>query len=341
MRRATAGERGVPGDGLWTDEPGVPLLALTADCLPVALARRIGPAWPCCTSAGAGCSAGSSRQGLRVLGGGVRAAVGPAIGPCCYEVGPEVAARFDRDLVRGGRLDLWTAVERRAAGSRLRARSSGSTSAPPATPSCSSRTAATASRTAARACSPVSPERIRERYAALREAVGPGVTVVAATKYVSVEELGALAEAGVEVLGENRAQDLEAKHARYGDAFRWHFIGHLQSRKAKVVNATCELCHSLSSESAAARLSIPALVEVNLSGEATKSGHRAGGARRIPRALPGCPRADDDAAARRTTRSRRARTSAVCASSPRRTACASCRWARARTGGSPSRRARR
>ena len=118
----------------------------------------------------------------------------------------------------------------------------------------------------------MSPERIRERYAALCEAVGPGVTVVAATKYVSLEELGALAEAGVEVLGENRAQDLEVKHARYGDAFRWHFIGHLQSRKAKIVNATCELCHSLSSESAAARLSIPALVEVNLSGEGTKSG---------------------------------------------------------------------
>jgi len=76
----------------------------------------------------------------------------------------------------------------------------------------------------------------------------------------------------VEVVGENRAQDLEAKHAAYGDAFRWHFIGHLQSRKAKIVNRTCELVHSLSSESAAKRLEIPALVEVNLSGEETKSG---------------------------------------------------------------------
>jgi hypothetical protein len=65
---------------------------------------------------------------------------------------------------------------------------------------------------------------------------------------------------------------MEAKHARYGDAFRWHFIGHLQSRKAKTVNAICELCHSLDSESAAQRLTIPALVEVNLSGEPTKSG---------------------------------------------------------------------
>jgi uncharacterized pyridoxal phosphate-containing UPF0001 family protein len=98
------------------------------------------------------------------------------------------------------------------------------------------------------------------------------VTVVAATKYVSVDELGALAAAGVEVVGENRAQDLEAKHARYGDRFRWHFIGHLQSRKAKAVSDVCELCHSLASESAAKRLAIPALVEVNLSGESTKSG---------------------------------------------------------------------
>ena len=82
----------------------------------------------------------------------------------------------------------------------------------------------------------------------------------------------ALAEAGVAVVGENRAQDLEAKHARYRGAFRWHFIGHLQSRKAKTVNAICELCHSLDSESAARRLTIPTLVEVNLSGEPTKSG---------------------------------------------------------------------
>jgi pyridoxal phosphate enzyme (YggS family) len=106
----------------------------------------------------------------------------------------------------------------------------------------------------------------------VREEVGDAVTVVVATKYVSVDELGLLAEAGVDVVGENRAQDLEAKHARYGDAFRWHFIGHLQSRKAKTVNAICELCHSLDSESAAQRLAIPALLEVNLSGESTKSG---------------------------------------------------------------------
>ena len=118
----------------------------------------------------------------------------------------------------------------------------------------------------------MSADEIRARYERIRNEVGEAVTVVAATKYVSVEELAVLAEAGIEVVGENRAQDLEAKHAVYGDAFRWHFIGHLQSRKAKVVNAICELVHSLSSDSAARRLEVPALVEVNLSGEETKSG---------------------------------------------------------------------
>jgi PLP dependent protein len=113
---------------------------------------------------------------------------------------------------------------------------------------------------------------VRRNYERIRGEVGPDVTVVAATKYVSLEDMAALAEAGVEVVGENRAQDLEAKHAVYGVAFRWHFIGRLQSRKAKVVNRICELCHSLETESAARRLEIPALVEVNLSGEETKGG---------------------------------------------------------------------
>jgi PLP dependent protein len=115
-------------------------------------------------------------------------------------------------------------------------------------------------------------EQLRARYERIRDEVGPAITVVAATKYVSLEEMTALAEAGVEVVGENRAQDLEAKHAAHGEAFRWHFIGHLQSRKAKVVNRICELVHSVESESAARRTTIPALIQVNLSGEETKSG---------------------------------------------------------------------
>jgi uncharacterized pyridoxal phosphate-containing UPF0001 family protein len=116
------------------------------------------------------------------------------------------------------------------------------------------------------------PAEIAERYNRLREEVGDAVTIVAATKYVSLEEMAGLAEAGVEVVGENRAQDLERKHAAYGDTFRWHFIGHLQSNKVKVVNGVCELVHSLASDSAARRLTVPALLEVNLGGEETKSG---------------------------------------------------------------------
>jgi pyridoxal phosphate enzyme (YggS family) len=119
-----------------------------------------------------------------------------------------------------------------------------------------------------------SAEEIRERYARLRAEVGADVTVVAATKYVPLRDMAVLAKAGVEVVGENRAQDLEAKHAEYGDAFRWHFIGHLQSRKAKIVNGICELVHSLDSESTASRLEVPALVQINLAGEESKSGIR-------------------------------------------------------------------
>ena len=118
----------------------------------------------------------------------------------------------------------------------------------------------------------MSPDAVRGNYERIRSEVGDGVTVVAATKYVALEDMRVLLDAGIEVVGENRAQELERKHAEYGDAFRWHFIGHLQSNKAKVVNRICELVHSLDSDSAAGRLTVPALVEVNLAGESSKSG---------------------------------------------------------------------
>lgn len=118
----------------------------------------------------------------------------------------------------------------------------------------------------------MSPDSVRAAYARIREEVGNGVTVVVASKYVSLEEMAVLAEAGVEVVGENRAQDLERKHDAYGDTFRWHFIGHLQSNKARLVDRLCELVHSVDSDSVARRLTVPTLVEVNLSGEETKSG---------------------------------------------------------------------
>ncbi len=118
----------------------------------------------------------------------------------------------------------------------------------------------------------LSPEEVRARYERVRAEVGPDVTVVAATKYVSLADLAVLVDAGIEVVGENRAQDLDAKHAVYGSAFRWHFIGRLQSNKVKVVNRICELAHSLDSHSAGRRLEVPALVQVNLEGEESKAG---------------------------------------------------------------------
>jgi PLP dependent protein len=117
-----------------------------------------------------------------------------------------------------------------------------------------------------------SPDDVRAAGERVREELGPDVTIVVATKYVSIDEMQVLADAGIETVGENRLQDLVAKHGRYADVFGWHFIGHLQSRKARDVSALVDLVHSLDSLSAAKRLTAPALVEVNLSGEETKSG---------------------------------------------------------------------
>jgi PLP dependent protein len=113
---------------------------------------------------------------------------------------------------------------------------------------------------------------VREAYEAVRAEAGPGVTVVAATKYVPLEEMAVLAEAGIEIAGENRAQDLQRKHEAYASAFHWHFIGALQSNKAKIVNGICELVHAVDTDSAARRLTVPWLLEVNLAGETSKSG---------------------------------------------------------------------
>ncbi|HWB22426.1 MAG TPA: YggS family pyridoxal phosphate enzyme [Gaiellaceae bacterium] len=118
----------------------------------------------------------------------------------------------------------------------------------------------------------LSPLEIAANYARVQSEAGPGVTVVAATKYATLAEMAVLAEAGIAIVGENRVQDLEAKHAEYGDVFRWHFIGRLQSNKVKVVNRICELVHSIDSHSAAGRLEVPALVQVNLAGEDSKGG---------------------------------------------------------------------
>jgi YfiH family protein len=125
VHRAQAGRRGVPGDGLWSDEPGVPMLKLTADCVPIALARLDGerPALALLHAGWRGLLEGIVASGVRALGRGrLTAAVGPAIGPCCYDVDEDVAepfrAAFGDDVVADRRLDLWASAERalRAAG---------------------------------------------------------------------------------------------------------------------------------------------------------------------------------------------------------------------------------
>jgi uncharacterized pyridoxal phosphate-containing UPF0001 family protein len=122
------------------------------------------------------------------------------------------------------------------------------------------------------------PNRVRANLERVRERAGDEVEVLAATKYVPTEEMGALAEAGITLVGENRLQDLEAKRERWAEAFEWDFIGNLQSRKVKGIVPLVRLIHSLASESALEQLGkhgtpeTEVLVEVNLAGEESKGG---------------------------------------------------------------------
>ncbi|HEY7255850.1 MAG TPA: YggS family pyridoxal phosphate enzyme [Solirubrobacterales bacterium] len=111
-----------------------------------------------------------------------------------------------------------------------------------------------------------------------REISGDRIEILAATKYVPLEEMGVLAEAGVTLVGENRQQDLAAKRERWGDAFEWDFIGTLQSRKVKQLLPICRLIHSVATDSALEQLGrhggpeTEVLVEVNVAGEEGKAG---------------------------------------------------------------------
>jgi uncharacterized pyridoxal phosphate-containing UPF0001 family protein len=121
-------------------------------------------------------------------------------------------------------------------------------------------------------------ERIAANLERVRGTAGEGVEILAATKYVRVEEMGALAAAGVTLVGENRQQDLAAKRERWGDAFEWDYIGTLQSRKVKQLLPICRLIHSVATDSALEQLGRHAdpgtevLVEVNVAGEVGKAG---------------------------------------------------------------------
>ncbi len=122
------------------------------------------------------------------------------------------------------------------------------------------------------------PARIAANLERAREVAGPEVEILAATKYVPVEEMGALAEAGVRLVGENRQQELVAKHERWGGAFEWDFIGNLQSRKVKQLLPLCRLIQSVATDSVLAQLErhggeeTEVLVEVNVAGEEGKGG---------------------------------------------------------------------
>jgi len=124
----------------------------------------------------------------------------------------------------------------------------------------------------------IDPSAVRANLARVRETAGPGVRVLVATKYVADEELPALADAGVDLVGENRLQDLERKQAIAGDRFEWHFIGALQSRKVRDVVPRVSLIHSVCTESVLEKLRTHAppetevLVQVNVADEESKAG---------------------------------------------------------------------
>jgi PLP dependent protein len=122
------------------------------------------------------------------------------------------------------------------------------------------------------------PDRVRANLERVRDRAGDEVEILAATKYVPIEEMGALAEAGITLVGENRLQDLEVKRERWADAFQWDFIGNMQSRKVKGIVPLVRLIHSVASDSALKELGkhgtpeTEILVEVNVAGEQSKAG---------------------------------------------------------------------
>ena len=124
---------------------------------------------------------------------------------------------------------------------------------------------------------PLDAARVRANLEAVQAEVGPGVQVLAATKYLPLEQVGVLAEAGVTLAGENRAQDLEAKAAAHPE-LTWDFIGQLQSRTVKHVLPRVRYIHSVASDSALRELGkhggpdTRVLVEVNIAGEEGKAG---------------------------------------------------------------------
>ena len=242
--------------------PGPIGLVYTADCLPVAVAGPDGVAMLHC--GWRGLAAGIVARGADAVGA-THAAIGPGIGPCCYEVGDEVLGAFAGlgDGVATGRmLDLPEVARRLLARAGVESiESAGSLHPLRAGPLLLAptrwRPGAPGRAGLDRAgegdvpglIHGLEPAKIAANLERVRERAGEEVEILAAVKYVPLEEMGALAEAGVELVGENRQQELEAKHERWGDAFAWDFIGNLQSRKVKRILPLCRLIHSVASDS--------------------------------------------------------------------------------------------
>ena len=300
-------------------------LVYVADCLPVALSGPGGTAILHC--GWRGLAAGIIARGAAAVRARA-AAIGPGIGPCCYEVGDEVLEAFAAlgpGIAAGRMLDLPEVARRLLAEAGVEeVESAGLCTSceaelffshrrdrgdhgPPGGPRLDERrgglsVAGADQRARGRRRSPPTSSGSARRR-------GEGVEILAATKYVPIEEMGALAEAGVTLVGENRQQDLSAKQERWGDAFEWDFIGNLQSRKVKLLLPRCRLIHSVASDSVLAQLGrhgderTEVLVEVNVAGEEGKGGSRPRRARRLHRAMPGPGRRPDgDASVQRGSR---------------------------------------
>ena len=287
------------GDGLHTDEPGRAIVVFAADCVPVALARADGSAIAVCHAGWPGLVAGAVEAAAATLGEGpLVAAVGPCAGPQRYEVRDDVGgplrARFGDDVVRDGRADLPLCAERAL-------RRSGVEDVDVGRPVHHRRSRALLLASPRRVAGrPAVPHRVpgggvtldpadvaagvagaRERIVEAARRAGreaSGVEIVAAVKYVDVDDLPSLHAAGIRRAGENRAEQLLAKQAAHGDLFTWDFIGHLQSRKVRDVVGRVALVHALQSDSAASQIdtrsSAPqdVLVEVNTAADPSKHG---------------------------------------------------------------------
>ena len=243
-------------DGHMTSTPGLGLLVLVADCYPVALSDGQRAAMLHC--GWRPLAAGIVETALATFESVPSAAVGPGIGGCCYEVGPEVLAEFeDLDHVADGRmLDLRAVISQRLerAGVSEVHHLDMCTSLPPRplllAPPRQGRHGPPG-RTGGARCA---LRRFASNLERIREEIGPDIEILAATKYVADSDLPALAEAGIELVGENRAQDMLRKQEQHRDLFTWDFIGAIQSRKLKDIAPNVRLIHSIASESALRRL---------------------------------------------------------------------------------------